>query len=256
MPQHGQITAVYIRLQSLGLGAYIDSFITIKNLTIKIKAFPNDSFTINQQPETGLTTVFFDSSYQFTNDSTTDPVNFLYKWLQLPLPNPYTYSFDNNEDRKGNLVVEISGDVQPYRVHTPNGFSFISNVIGINSFLSDSTPIDYRNMCRIITYQSNYPQGYKSYIVAGAYFIGFDAQPLASVGEVRKGAVGAVYPNPVRERLYFQPSLQGATFTLYNLSGIKVMSGKANASGVSVSNLPKGLYLVEAGGQIWKVVKE
>lgn len=65
-----------------------------------------------------------------------------------------------------------------------------------------------------------------------------------------------LYPNPVHATLYFSKALEGKPFTMYNLTGIQVLSGKANISGMDVSHLPQGVYFIKTTGKIGKVIKE
>lgn len=53
-----------------------------------------------------------------------------------------------------------------------------------------------------------------------------------------------VYPNPAKEVLYVPGTGMDARFNVYNVSGVKVMSGRTSNNSISVKNLPRGVYFL------------
>ena len=52
-----------------------------------------------------------------------------------------------------------------------------------------------------------------------------------------------LYPNPVKDNLYIEHTLDNASFSLYNLSGKEVMNINIINNQVSLQNIPSGLYM-------------
>ena len=59
--------------------------------------------------------------------------------------------------------------------------------------------------------------------------------------------VFTVYPNPTNNLLRLQSTKLNSTsvFTIYDMAGSKVMTGKANASSINVAAINAGYYIIE-----------
>ncbi|WP_418251505.1 T9SS type A sorting domain-containing protein [Flavobacterium covae] len=69
----------------------------------------------------------------------------------------------------------------------------------------------------------------------------------------------ALYPNPVKEVLYFSEDLEN--ITIYNGEGKLVLKNEQNMNTMNLSDLPKGIYLLsgenKTGYKVFKkIVKE
>jgi len=106
-----------------------------------------------------------------------------------------------------------------------------------------------------LNYSTAYPA---SWGVAGQRpVIGFDVVAATGVEELpAKEEALLLYPNPVKERVFFKERAKAAGYKIYNLSGLCVQSGSVTANGADVSTLPKGFYIVEIAGAWCKMVKE
>ena len=68
-------------------------------------------------------------------------------------------------------------------------------------------------------------------------------------------AVLSVYPNPVSDILYITTDKPAHNIGVYNVYGQEVAQA-TDANSINVSNLPAGVYIVNADGKIAKVIKE
>jgi hypothetical protein len=57
----------------------------------------------------------------------------------------------------------------------------------------------------------------------------------------------SVYPNPVKDLLYFSESLPGTQISVYNLSGVLLKTFRDFGNQISVEDLQPGCYLLKAG---------
>jgi YVTN family beta-propeller protein len=64
----------------------------------------------------------------------------------------------------------------------------------------------------------------------------------------------ALYPNPAKERFYLD--MDSADIAIYDITGKEVLKGHYTASGISVSNLPLGMYMVKIVGEAGTAVKK
>jgi hypothetical protein len=66
----------------------------------------------------------------------------------------------------------------------------------------------------------------------------------------------AVYPTPVINSLYVD-NAEGLSYTVYNLQGITVQSGKlkSNHETLDMSSVPSGIYILKAGVNNFKILK-
>jgi hypothetical protein len=68
----------------------------------------------------------------------------------------------------------------------------------------------------------------------------------------------SIYPNPVKDYIYFRNlSDNGAKITIFNLNGSVLLSTELNAvdSGINVSVLEKGFYLLKVNDKTFKFTK-
>ncbi len=63
-----------------------------------------------------------------------------------------------------------------------------------------------------------------------------------------------LYPNPAKDIIYIKGCKEGSQFDIYNQVGIKVKSELYNTSGIHISDLSSGLYLVKVNGLVLKLV--
>ncbi len=72
---------------------------------------------------------------------------------------------------------------------------------------------------------------------------------VTSVDQGQSSGV-AIYPNPTEENVYLSISVD---WSLYTMTGQKIMSGSGNT--IEMKNIPSGLYLIKAEGQVYKITK-
>lgn len=66
-----------------------------------------------------------------------------------------------------------------------------------------------------------------------------------------------VYPNPVKDYVYFKNTINArANYSIYNILGGELMTGKAENNSINVSNLNTGTYFLKVEGTIQKLIKE
>ncbi len=65
-----------------------------------------------------------------------------------------------------------------------------------------------------------------------------------------------LYPNPVKDLLYFKNSKEYTTVSVYNLVGVKVLSEVIYKDNLDVTNLADGMYMLELKGQEKRIVKK
>jgi hypothetical protein len=88
----------------------------------------------------------------------------------------------------------------------------------------------------------------------------FFANPSTAVDEVAKDEIFAVFPNPATENVFItfdEPS--NSEIKLFDLAGRVVVTTQTIDSklvSISLSTLPKGLYFLQVGNKVQKVVKE
>ncbi|MFC0342747.1 T9SS type A sorting domain-containing protein [Epilithonimonas hispanica] len=83
---------------------------------------------------------------------------------------------------------------------------------------------------------------------AGAYSVGFVqaykyTDPVMGVSDFNEKAI-AFYPNPARENLTVTNAKQDSDYSIYNLAGQKLISGKVGTGKIPVQKLAKGNYLL------------
>jgi len=66
----------------------------------------------------------------------------------------------------------------------------------------------------------------------------------------------SIYPNPVKGSTLNITNADSSEFSIYDLSGKKISSGKISDNTVSVNALPKGVYLIKVGNVSKKFIKE
>jgi hypothetical protein len=66
-----------------------------------------------------------------------------------------------------------------------------------------------------------------------------------------------VYPNPVADRLVIKGAAKGEVIKVCDLNGrvVRVLKADADEASVSMANVPSGIYLVQVGKQVVKIVK-
>lgn len=66
----------------------------------------------------------------------------------------------------------------------------------------------------------------------------------------------SIYPNPVKGSTLNISNADSSEFSIYDLSGKQISSGKISDNTVSVNALPKGVYLIKVGNVSKKFIKE
>ena len=77
--------------------------------------------------------------------------------------------------------------------------------------------------------------------------------PTTNVNEIESVTID-VYPNPVTDNLYISSESE-VDFYITDLNGNVLKRGTTGAQIVSVSDLSSGAYLVRAGGQVHRFMK-
>lgn len=86
-----------------------------------------------------------------------------------------------------------------------------------------------------------------------------DAPPASGLGEEALAGRIAVYPNPATERVTVSGLQAGETVRIFTTDGRLATTATADANGqaqVQARPLPGGTYLLQAGTQIVKVIKQ
>jgi len=81
---------------------------------------------------------------------------------------------------------------------------------------------------------------------------------IDNVPTVNETANAFIYPNPTKGIIYFKGlSSEPVAIRLYNMSGVQVFSARVSSSvqSVNIDFLPRGIYLVNANGQLSKLIK-
>ena len=68
-----------------------------------------------------------------------------------------------------------------------------------------------------------------------------------------------VYPNPVKDKLHLEiiNTTAEVPFNIYSITGVKVMEGSLKPKKtLKIEELNAGIYIIDAGGQKVKFVKE
>ena len=67
-----------------------------------------------------------------------------------------------------------------------------------------------------------------------------------------------VFPNPVATNLTVAGAKKGVKINLFDLNGklIRSVLAQENSTGINVSSLPQGLYLLQVGEQVVKFIKQ
>ena len=65
-----------------------------------------------------------------------------------------------------------------------------------------------------------------------------------------------IYPNPVKNKLYFENNMIGLNYKIYTVSGKLVQSGIVNHSSIDVTLLGKGVYFLKINNKTEKIIKE
>jgi hypothetical protein len=65
-----------------------------------------------------------------------------------------------------------------------------------------------------------------------------------------------IYPNPANDMLYIQGIKGSKEYRMMNVTGALVKQGLLNKNSIDISGLPAGMYLLYAGGEVHKIVKE
>ena len=66
----------------------------------------------------------------------------------------------------------------------------------------------------------------------------------------------SIYPNPVKGNVLNISNADSSDFSIYDLSGKQINSGKISDNAVNVNGLPKGVYLIKVGKTSKKFIKE
>ncbi len=219
MPAQGQITDVYIPVSDTAAKGTKLHGLTIKMKPTGKNAFPM-SMALNNQIETGLTTVYYDSVYVLQDSL------FPGDWIRLTLPVPYNYSFVPGADSSKNLIVEVSQD----------------SIKGINTYVYQYTP-SFSGTRWLNT-------GHHTSTVAVGYFLlvlGFNPKPdppPLGVSGTDKNREWVVYPNPAKDRVYLPKK---GTYQVYDMKGQQVLEVTiANDNTIDVSILPTGVYIIRS----------
>ncbi len=93
------------------------------------------------------------------------------------------------------------------------------------------------------------------------FFSKYDIHGLintTSVADQVNDKQGIVFPNPTRDRITVQSTATGITgYTIINMLGEQVLSGKITSSSqqIDLSTLLPGMYVFNAGQQVYKILK-
>ncbi len=219
MPIQGQITDVYIRM-----GCITPKGASLNGLSIKMKptgvsSFSYNIYGANNIIETGLTTVFYDSTYVLKDSLAYGD------WLRLPLKVPYTYSFVSGGDSSRNLMVEFSQDSSRHPIGKFEIFAYGNNG-GFNKWLE---AIRVSNNLSWVT-----PSPL-------SMLIGFNPKPDPPLGiqatEVKRVTI---FPNPASRLIYLSHS---GNYTISTLQGAIVQQCEGDVA--NIASLSQGLYIVQ-----------
>jgi len=86
-----------------------------------------------------------------------------------------------------------------------------------------------------------------------------DIVPLFEPSNIKTPAIEAIhfYPNPVSESFRISGITENTLVTISNISGKIVLQRTINPDEVvSITHLPKGVYIVQSEGKTGKIIKE
>lgn len=100
----------------------------------------------------------------------------------------------------------------------------------------------------------------KDFIASDEIWKFFDRYPLIATGiaDDQNIKLGSIYPNPVNNTLYISGKHSFQQVQILNLSGIIIQTGFAKENKVDVSNLEKGIYLLQTleDRAVYRFIKE
>jgi phosphate transport system substrate-binding protein len=76
-----------------------------------------------------------------------------------------------------------------------------------------------------------------------------------SLSTLNKNELG-IFPNPVKDRLYLRSDLPDQRVDIYTSGGQRAMSVLHTMTGIDVSALPAGAYILRCGGRVQKFLKQ
>jgi hypothetical protein len=88
-------------------------------------------------------------------------------------------------------------------------------------------------------------------ITLNVAFEGVNNSPLTGIPQIQGGAALGVYPNPTTGKVYLQTA---GSIKVYSLQG--ALLHETSGTETDLSAYPQGVYILQAGSQTVKVVKE
>jgi len=97
----------------------------------------------------------------------------------------------------------------------------------------------------------------KTYSLADVESITFPVQTLTAISELKATVSLRAYPNPVVSELTVESENALGAVTLTDLSGrtVKSLESREKQIFLNLTNLPKGVYILQAAGKTSKIVK-
>jgi len=156
------------------------------------------------------------------------------------------------------VSIELNGSIIPVN-DTSLDLIQIFSIIGTDTTAlpNVSSAIDPENANKIIIQHPGFAEGvrYRVFIPTGIVM----GQPTAAawswiftatggssiVGLTENGAVVVIYPNPVSDELFIQTENRVIAVEIFNLQGQLIKRLTSDASSVSVSDLPIGIYILK-----------
>lgn len=216
----GSITRIYYRYGTTGQALGN----TLTNFMVRMVQTAATTFAGGNTFFTGLDTVLTSASYTIAPGATGD-------WFTIELDSTFAY------DASLTLVVDISFTGSA----TTNFGTYSTNMAGRKLYWSDLTSPTGESV--VTTWQD----------------IGFDLAPVTSVAEVGTDNM-LFFPNPATHTVHLTGIAPNTAYRLQSTDGRVVRTGTASSSGIPVTDLANGTYLigvlVDSTWRYERIVKE